>query len=69
MDIFDGLCGRYNALVGAFHREDKKEIDRLEAENLKDTEVKLKETDQSAVDEKLNYQERRARRRPDPKRF
>ena len=29
MDISDGLCDRYDALVGAFHREDKKEIDKL----------------------------------------
>ena len=36
MDSFDGLRDRYDALVGAFRREDKKEIDRLEAENLKD---------------------------------
>ena len=28
MDIFNGLHDRYNALVGAFRREDKKEIDR-----------------------------------------
>ena len=34
MDIFDGLRDRYDALVAAFRREDKKEIDRLEAENL-----------------------------------
>ena len=34
MDIFDGLRDRYDALVEAFCREDKKEIDRLEAENL-----------------------------------
>ena len=33
--------------------EDKKKTDDLEAENLKDIEVKLKEMDQSAVDEKL----------------
>ena len=29
MDIFDGLCDQYDALIGAFHREDKKEIDKL----------------------------------------
>ena len=29
MDIFYGLCDRYDALVGAFRREDKKVIDRL----------------------------------------
>ena len=29
MEIFDGLRDRYDALVGAFHREHKKEIDRL----------------------------------------
>ena len=28
MDIFDGIRDRYDALVGAFRREDKKEIDR-----------------------------------------
>ena len=52
MDIFDGLRDRYDALAGAFHREDKKEIDRL-GSNLNNIEVKLKELDQSAVDEKL----------------
>ena len=39
MDIFDRLRHQYDALVGAFHREDKKEIHRLEAENLKDIEL------------------------------
>ena len=29
MDIFYGLCDQYDVLIGAFHREDKKEIDRL----------------------------------------
>ena len=53
MDIFYGLRDRYDALVGAFRREDKKEIDRLETEYLKDIEVKLKGMDQSAIDEKL----------------
>ena len=53
IDIFDGLCVRYDALVGAFHREDKKVIDRLEAKNMKDIELKLNGMDQSAVDEKL----------------
>ena len=53
MDIFYGLRDRYDALVGAFRREDKKEIDRFEAENLKDIELKLKGMDRSAVDEKL----------------
>ena len=53
MDIFDGLRDRYDALGGAFPREDKKEIDRFEAENLKDIELKLKRMDRSAVDEKL----------------
>ena len=53
MDIFDGLRDRYDALIGAFCREDKKEIDRFEAENLKDIELKLKGMDRSAVDEKL----------------
>ena len=38
MDIFYGLRDRYDALVGAFRREDKKEIDRLEAENLSEIE-------------------------------
>ena len=28
MDIFNGLHDRYNALVGAFRKKDKKEIDR-----------------------------------------
>ena len=42
MDIFDGLRDRCDALVGAFRREDKKEIDRLKAENLKDIELELK---------------------------
>ena len=51
MDISDGLCDRYDALIGAFLREAKKEIDRLQAENLKDIEVKLNGMDQSAVDE------------------
>ena len=40
MDIFDGLHDRYDALVGAFRREDKKENDR---QNLKDIELKLRE--------------------------
>ena len=53
MDIFYGLRDRYDALVEAFRREDKKEIERLEAENLKDIELKLKGMDRSAVDEKL----------------
>ena len=53
MDIFDGLCDQYDALIGAFHREDKKRLTDLEAENLKDIEIKLKGMDQSAVDEKL----------------
>ena len=54
MDIFDGLRDRYDALGGAFRREDKKEIDRFEAENLKDIELKsVKGMDRSAVDEKL----------------
>ena len=53
MDIFYGLRDRYDALVGAFRREDKKEIDRLEAENLKDIELKLKGMDLSEVEEKL----------------
>ena len=48
-----GLCDRYETLVEAFRREDKKEIDRFEAENLKDIELKLKGMDRSAVDEKL----------------
>ena len=39
---FYGLRDRYDALVGAFHREDKKEIDRLEAEKLKDIELNLR---------------------------
>ena len=45
MDIFDGHGDRYDALGGAFHREEKKEIDRFEAENLKDIELKLKRMD------------------------
>ena len=45
MDIFDGLHDRYDALGGAFHREDKKEINRFEAKNLKDIELKLKRMD------------------------
>ena len=53
IDIFEGLCVRYDALVGAFHREDKKVIDRLEAKNMKDIELKLNGMDQSTVDEKL----------------
>ena len=51
MDIFYGLCDRYDALAGAFCREDKKVIDRLEAKNLKDIKVKLNGMDRSAVDE------------------
>ena len=47
MDILDGLCDRYDALVGAFRKEDKKVIDRLEAKSLKDIEVKLNGMDQS----------------------
>ena len=53
VDIFYGFRDRYDALVGACRREDRKEIDRLEAENLKDIELKLKGMDRSAVDEKL----------------
>ena len=53
MDIFYGLRDPYDVLVGAFLRENKKKIDRLEAENLKDIEVKLKGMDQSVDDEKL----------------
>ena len=53
MDIFDGLRDRYDALVGVFPRETRKRLTDLEAENLKDIEVKLKGMDQSAVDEKL----------------
>ena len=53
MDIFYGHRDRYDALGGAFHREDKKEINRFEAENLDDIELKLKRIDRSAVDEKL----------------
>ena len=52
MDVF-GLRDRYDALVEAFRREDKKEIDRLEVDNLKDIELKLKGMGRSAVDEKL----------------
>ena len=50
MDIFDGLCDRYDALMGAFRREDKKVIDKLETKNLK---VKMNGMNQSAVNEKL----------------
>ena len=49
--MFDGLHDRYDALVGAFHRDDKKKIDRHKAENL--NQVKSKGIDQSSVDEKL----------------
>ena len=55
MDIFDGLRDRYDALAGAFRREDKEEIDRLEAENQKDIELKLKGMDLSEVEEKLKH--------------
>ena len=51
MDIFYGLRNQYDALVGAFHREDKKETNRLEADNLKDIELKLKGINRSAVDD------------------
>ena len=37
-------------------RTRKRSIDRLEAENLKDIKLKLKEMDRSAVDEKLKKQ-------------
>ena len=53
MDIFYGFCDRYDALRAAFRREDKKEINRFEAENLKDIELKLKRMDRSAVNKKL----------------
>ena len=54
LDIFYGLYDRYDALVGAFYREGKKEIDTdFKAENLNDIEVILKGMQQSAVDEKL----------------
>ena len=53
MDIFYGLHDGYDALVGASHREDNKETNKLEAENLKDIELKLKRINRSAVDEKL----------------
>ena len=41
MDIFDGLCDRYDALVRAFCREDKKEIDRLKARELEGYRVEI----------------------------
>ena len=71
MDTFDGLRDGYDALVGAFHREDRKEIDRLGS---RESEGYLGQTDgngQSAVDEKLKTisKETRARRWPDPQRF
>ena len=53
MDIFYGLRDRYDARAGAFRRTRKRSIDRLEAENMKDIELKLKGMDRSAVDEKL----------------
>ena len=53
MDISDGLCDRCDSLVGAFRKEDKKETDRLEEENLKGIKVKLNGMDQSAVDGKV----------------
>ena len=55
MDIFDGLRDRYDALTGAFRRKDKDKINRLEAENLKDIELKLKGMDLSEVEEKLKH--------------
>ena len=49
MDIFDGLRNRYDVLVGAVKGRTRKRLTDLEAENLKDIEVKLKGMDQSAA--------------------
>ena len=70
MDIFDGLCDQYDALIGAFHREDKIEINRIgsrESEGYRDQiEGNVSIGSRRKVE---NCQERRARRRPDPQRF
>ena len=49
----------------------RKRLTDLEAENLKDIEVKLKRRNESICSRRKveNYQEGRARRRPDPQRF
>ena len=67
MDIFCGLRDRYGASWELFAgRAIKKEINRFEAENLKDIEWNGSICSRRKVEK---YEKRRARRRPDPQRF
>ena len=70
MDIFHGLRDRYDALKGAFHRDDKKDIDRLGSRESEGYRGQIERNGSICSRRKVeNYQERGARRRPDPQRF
>ena len=70
MDIFDGPCDQYDALVGAFHREDKKEIDRLGNREYEGYRDQIEGNGSICSRRKVeNCQEKRACRRPDPQSF
>ena len=62
--------GMTNMIYSAFHREDKKEIDRLGNREYEGYRDQIEGNGSICSQRKVeNYQEKRARRRPDPQRF